>query len=236
MHLQDTSCCMNKAFHHGLWSSWFTMIQLMLCQCGVFAVCLIVWLVHSILVISRSYDGSPITTLWQTELSLSLIIQRYLSYAYFLTGNPSKLIVAFSINLNPNFRYQSRQVNGREGIPKARKSVKIYEYLALLFGTVMCWSFPCAADVVDPAANDKYLLMAKLLLGTFRDLIANIISVSSEVYIISRSFNSGYNNLIHSHLKYILLLFFRATLSFYIFDEVWSSYSEAVFKLGSHYG
>ena len=117
MHLQDTSCCMNKAFHHGLWSSWFTMIQLMLCQCGVFAVCLIVWLVHSILVISRSYDGSPITTLWQTELSLSLIIQRYLSYAYFLTGNPSKLIVAFSINLNPNFRYQSRQVNGREGIP-----------------------------------------------------------------------------------------------------------------------
>ena len=56
-----------------------------------------------------------------------------------------------------------------------------YEYLALLFGTVTYLSFPCTADVVDPVANDKYLLTSKLLLGTFRDMIVNIISVSSKV-------------------------------------------------------
>ena len=58
-----------------------------------------------------------------------------------------------------------------------------------MFGILICLSFPCAADLVDPAVKDRYLVISKLLLGVLNDLIANIMSVSSKKYIIGKRFN-----------------------------------------------
>ena len=70
-----------------------------------------------------------------------------------------------------------------------RGSLLKNECLALLFRTVTCLSFPCAEDLVDPTLNDIYLVMSKLLLGAFNDLMVNIISENSKVYMIGRRFS-----------------------------------------------
>ena len=44
-----------------------------------------------------------------------------------------------------------------------------YEYLTFLFGIVIRLGFPCAEDLVDPAVNDKYLVISKLPVGAFKD-------------------------------------------------------------------
>ena len=87
---------------------------------------------------------------------------------------PQKLVNYCSI-----LRYWERQVDGRESVSKARKSVRIQVLCFILFGTLTCLSFPCAADLIDPAVKDRYLMIPKLLLGALNDLIVNIISVSS---------------------------------------------------------
>ena len=64
-----------------------------------------------------------------------------------------------------------------------------YEYLTFLFGTVTCLGFPCAEDLVDPAVNDKYLVISKLPVWSFKIQQTSAVSESSKMYIIDRRFN-----------------------------------------------
>jgi len=67
-----------------------------------------------------------------------------------------------------------------------RGSLLKYECLALLFSTVTCLSFACDADLVGLTLNDIYLVISKLLLGAFNDLMANIIYESLKIYMRGR--------------------------------------------------